>query len=456
MSQELDAWVKNMNAQSLPAFARTIREVSSVATSSASSARDLSEVVSRDAAVTARLIQVVNSALFNLQGGRIDSVNAAVVMLGFDAVRELAVSLSVLDDMLKSDPLQQVGGLMAQGFHAAAQAKGLTRLMHAGRDDEVFVAALLKNLGPMAFWSKGQRDAQALLAAVQQGEPAAQAEQRILGFRLTDLGQRLAEEWNLGELALQSHRLQRKGDDLPSETVDTPVACIHLGHTIAEQTDAQGIDGRDLERTLQRIVARFGVAEEALEDTVRANADIAAKVAERFGVDPKLLRQLKPTVGPADTTTSQVVIAQNTQNVLERLAEGFEEGWSRDQLLRTMVDGVVESCAAQHCYFALLSADRQQLVMKYACPEQEVQALALTAGGILVEAITCRKLNTVDVPQQSPWHAGGTGLVAGVHLGNKPVGVVYGEWADASQAAQQFSAFRQIAQQTALILTQPT
>ena len=99
--EKLEQWRGNLNASGLPVFSRTVREIRNVSTSRRSSAQDLSDVIGHDASMAARVIQIANSPLFNLQNRDIDTINAAVVLVGFDAVRDLVISVSVIEEMLK-------------------------------------------------------------------------------------------------------------------------------------------------------------------------------------------------------------------------------------------------------------------------------------------------------------------------------------------------------------------
>ena len=77
----VEEWVLKLGAPGIPAFARTVREISSVASDRASSARDLSDVVRQDAAMAARLIQISNSSLFNVGNQPIDTISSALSLI---------------------------------------------------------------------------------------------------------------------------------------------------------------------------------------------------------------------------------------------------------------------------------------------------------------------------------------------------------------------------------------
>lgn len=103
--------------------------------------------------MTARLLRIANSPIFNPQQRPVDTVSAAVIMLGFDVVRELSVSLALIEQVLTGRPHARVTQGLARAFHAAAQAKSFARLRRDRCPEEVFVAALLYQVGEMAFWS---------------------------------------------------------------------------------------------------------------------------------------------------------------------------------------------------------------------------------------------------------------------------------------------------------------
>ena len=115
-----------------------------------STANDLNKVISNDPALGARILKVVNSAFYGLPG-QIGSINRAIVLLGLNAVKNIAIAAS-LAKLFR-------GGKIANNFdardlwsHAIACATG-TKLLaqHAGLGlpDEAFLAGLIHNIGIM-------------------------------------------------------------------------------------------------------------------------------------------------------------------------------------------------------------------------------------------------------------------------------------------------------------------
>lgn len=146
-----------------------------------------------------------NSTYFNPAGHAIRTISRAVVVLGFDVVKSLCLSIALINALLKGGPQQaRVMELMARSFHAAIQARAFAIACKNRSPEEVYVAALLSNLGEMAFWCFGGDKAQELDRVLRDGMDPAQAELKVLGFRLSRLTESLNREWSLSPLLGES------------------------------------------------------------------------------------------------------------------------------------------------------------------------------------------------------------------------------------------------------------
>ena len=453
MSQALEKWRERLNGSGLPVFARTVRDIGEVATSRATSAQDLSEVIGHDASMAARLIRIANSSVFNLQNRPIDTINSAVVLIGFDGVRELAVSVSVIEEMLKGNQHARLSQLMAHAFHAAAHAKFFAARNKTEHAEEVFVAALLKQVGEMAFWSRAGDEARDIENRLADGSSMASAEKEVLGFSLDALGQALADDWSLGELARKVH------DDL--EDADEMVACVNQAHALADLLETEEWNSRAVSEKLMELAKEWDVPVADVRDVVQSNMKDAAEIAERFGV-PK--RTASPgraprQVAPCKKTPPRKQNVDAERDYLRQIAQGLENDVSRDQLMQLIVDGVLDGVGCGRAYFLLLSADRSKLVAKYAAGEDAGELVGKSRGveepgafaGVLEEK---RVLSDIRVEASAPWHSQGSCLIAAVHIGKRPVGVLYGEVSDSVVDDDRQAGFRQFAQQVSLVLTQ--
>ena len=69
----LSGWIKRLSDSGMPVFAHTAGDISRVSDSEESSAAELARVVLQDAAMTAKLLRVANSPIFNPVGKSIST-----------------------------------------------------------------------------------------------------------------------------------------------------------------------------------------------------------------------------------------------------------------------------------------------------------------------------------------------------------------------------------------------
>lgn len=147
----------------LPAVPGIYLALGRALSSSASSIADIAAIIERDPALTAKLLQLVNSAFFG-QRREVGSVGQACALLGTGLIRNLALAHDVFsaDTWRGSDP----SWLEAEGAHAVAVA-GIARAMQRdSRLAEVAVAAgLLHDIGKMIISTPAAAETHAEIGA---------------------------------------------------------------------------------------------------------------------------------------------------------------------------------------------------------------------------------------------------------------------------------------------------
>jgi HD-like signal output (HDOD) protein len=163
-----------------------------------STANDLNKVISNDPALGARILKVVNSAFYGLPG-QIGSINRAIVLLGLNAVKNIAIAAS-LAKLFR-------GGKIANNFdardlwtHAIACATGTKLLAHhagLGLPDEAFLAGLIHNIGIMVeIQARRPKFVQVMEKLEKEpGITLREAEAEILGATHEQFGTALCKLW---------------------------------------------------------------------------------------------------------------------------------------------------------------------------------------------------------------------------------------------------------------------
>jgi putative nucleotidyltransferase with HDIG domain len=163
------------------------------------SARDLQSVITRDQALTARILRIVNSAMF-ARRGEVSTVSHAVAVLGMDSIRSIIMSASVQQVLLSGGPKGHDLGtrlLFDHSWGAACAARILAESTRYPNAEEAFLCGLMHDIGkPILMRNFPARYAQ-IMAEVYAGRAGFHAlELQAFGFSHAHVGALVAERWN--------------------------------------------------------------------------------------------------------------------------------------------------------------------------------------------------------------------------------------------------------------------
>jgi HD-like signal output (HDOD) protein len=364
----LAGWVQRLSECGMPVFARTAQDIGKVTSSRDSTASELAQTVLQDPALTARLLRVANSPLFNATGRPISTVTRAVVLLGFDEVRTLCLSIAVVESMLRGSQKDRMLVDMARSFHAAVQARCFAERRGDPAPEEVFIATLLYRLGDMAFWAHaGAQAAELERSLLEQPEAdSAQVQRDLLGFSLSDLTLCLSREWRLGELLENALAGRRDQDPRCSNVV--------LGHQLAAAAE-RGWDHIEVGPLLERLAETLYLSVEDLTALVHRNAEEAARTAGHYGAAKAAARIPRVTAkgGEArlrseDKGREAPFLAPDTAlqlQILRELSLLLESNPNINNILELVLEGVYRGVGMDRTLFALLSPDQRFLKARY-------------------------------------------------------------------------------------------
>jgi putative nucleotidyltransferase with HDIG domain len=187
--------------QDLPPLPAVVIRVMQTINDPTTSAADLNRLISSDQAIASKVLRLVNSSYYGFPR-RISTITHAVVILGFNTVRNLTTSLGVLNAFDSSgrptalDRSQfwahSIGVAVAAGVIAKRKAIP-TKL-----SEEVFVGGLLHDIGKL-FLDQYFPDQYAIAVKLARAAKISiwDAEKTALGVGHALVGKRIAEKWNL-------------------------------------------------------------------------------------------------------------------------------------------------------------------------------------------------------------------------------------------------------------------
>lgn len=200
-----------LKVEDLPTLPTVMTRILEVLEDEGSSAQDLTEILETDHAISARVLRLANSALYGLRH-RADSIRRAVVVIGFDAVRMLALATSVFDTLSQ----QRQMALDPEEFwlHSLGAAKAAQTLAkkHGGVEsvEGCFTAGLLHDMGKyiLALTLKDQYRVIVEKAKSEKGL-LCDAEHAMLGVTHTHVGAWVGQRWHFPQVIIDAIEHQR-------------------------------------------------------------------------------------------------------------------------------------------------------------------------------------------------------------------------------------------------------
>jgi HD-like signal output (HDOD) protein len=203
--------LKIARGENLPILPQVVSAAFRMADDPTATAADLQKLIQQDAALTAKILKVVNSPMFGV--GNVTSINRAVSVIGMSRVRSLITSFALQNLVAERESASRFNKLeyFRHSLAVATTARLISKKNAAIQGEEMYVAGLLHDIG-LLLMDKFCPDIldSAIRYAQLEGVPMCRAEEALTDFTHAQLGGFLARRWGFGEFvatAIENHDL---------------------------------------------------------------------------------------------------------------------------------------------------------------------------------------------------------------------------------------------------------
>lgn len=237
---------------------------------------ELTRIISTDPSLTAKLLQIIASPYINLPG-QVNTIKAAVMYLGLDTIRNIAISSSAMHFFKMSRTLPDFD--ITRFWYHSYKCGVLARRMaveegHSG-PDEYFLAGLLHDIGSLVLMRTFPEAYGAVMKAVTSGKSLAEAEQVQFNVDTPQVSAWLFSQWRLNPISsdavlFMNEPLERIRGELPH------VKILYMANTLAGEDGVSRIDD---------ILPLTGIPGVRLGQMVAETEDEVGKMAGSLGVN---------------------------------------------------------------------------------------------------------------------------------------------------------------------------
>lgn len=380
-----------------PALSDAVARIQRLTRSENENLGSLASEILKDVALTNKLLRMVNSAHFSV-AGPVTTVSRAVALVGFSAIRNMALTLVLLEHMHDKGHAQQLKEEFLRALMAGTLAGELAPGVRDG--EEAFLSAMFQNLGRLLTEFYFREEAQQIRALMRPaaGTPQAlspadedSAAIRVLGISFQDLGLGVARAWGLPESLQRSMR--RPGAEVPMRAAERgPERMRWLGQAANEVADAllfSADPATRIEDVAQRharvLELRPGELKRAAEQSQQRMTTLVEAMQIRLGANDRARRLL---AAPDEAAVHDSLASHQLQAVdamppagagapleaaADLLAAGIQditnhmvsEQFRLNEVLRMVLETMLRALGLRRVVFALRDAKTDTLVGRF-------------------------------------------------------------------------------------------
>lgn len=181
----------------LPAMPHVGAKILRVVNDPLTSVEELQDTMISDQAITSRILMIANSAYYGLRR-KVDTLSDALFVLGFEAVKKIAIAVSTKDIYNFHGLIEQKLWEHAIGVSIAAGLVGEKQSAYKVSIEECIVAGLLHDIGKAVMnRSQPERYAMVVETVYEDHIPFCRAEEDLFGFTHQEVGALLFQRWKL-------------------------------------------------------------------------------------------------------------------------------------------------------------------------------------------------------------------------------------------------------------------
>lgn len=212
-----------------PALSDSVSAINKLTKSEGESINSLSNTILKDFALTNKILRLVNSAFYRQAGGgNISTVSRAVIVLGFDTIRNIAITVLLFEHLQnKANAKELKEAFLRANLAGLIGRESSHNPLLRRQGEESFICSLFHGLGQLLaqyYFAEEVDEIKKLVEFKKMSERAASKE--VLGISFEDLGIGIAKQWGFPPNIIDSMRRLPDGEVRKPNTVEEALRVV--------------------------------------------------------------------------------------------------------------------------------------------------------------------------------------------------------------------------------------
>ncbi len=318
-------------------------------------AKEVVTLIESDPSLASKIISLATNAATGISRNNA-SLSKAVVLLGFDAVRNAVLSIKVFETLQEASPNDMSvtfdwSGFWKHSMAVACAAKRIIKLLNPKVDpEEAFICGLLHDIGKLALVSSLPKSYSRVIELTEASlANIADVENKILGVDHSIAGKRLGQKWNLPESVIETIWLHHSWINALPEVLTNPeiVQSVHLADIIAREQRIGYSGNHPIVDSSMEVAVQLGcnpadietITKQLLEDIGQRAVMLGLENIETENLYHEALASANSELGKLNTKLSE-------QNQNLRIRSGYFELLADLSLALKPTQSVLDVCEA--------------------------------------------------------------------------------------------------------------
>ena len=244
----------------------------------------IENILRQDPGLSANILRLANSAHFGLSF-KVGSLKKAVMLLGLKRFEQMAFSAYMeksMDKAIEGYGLSP-GELWLHSILVATTAEAIAKYLKIPDPNEVFIPALLHDMGKLILGSFVKADLKNIQSLVAKGESWVSAENKIFGTEHAEIGALLLEKWSFPIEIVNSVRWHHDPEYLSSthnrlQSPNMQSDIVYLANLIFQSNgNNTSVDGKKVKpssEVLERLGIKYDQYEKIAEKALSWESEI--------------------------------------------------------------------------------------------------------------------------------------------------------------------------------------
>ena len=244
----------------LPSLSTTYTRLTQAVSDPDSSINEIAEIIEQDVAMSAKVLQLANSAFFGL-AQKVTTLSSACSYMGMQTIKNLALTSEAFRVLKPHSriPLSVCEDIEKHAHRVAAIASALP--MDKSNRDVTIIAALLHDIGKLLLASTMPEQFHSVfLRFTERGCKPFEAEEELLGTSHAEIGAYLLGLWGIPSLTVEAIAHHHHPTRIPSTGLDSTVI-VYFADLLDHELEVHPTDltGSELEETDRATLEALGV-----------------------------------------------------------------------------------------------------------------------------------------------------------------------------------------------------